>query len=472
MLWHSLALIRTGLDAMISYSHESLRELSRDDLIELVLKLAREVEQLQAEVAALKKPTTSRNSSQPPSRDWKQNRPAGKRSKKRGAKSGHAKAERPLVDNPTTVIEVTVTTCANCGTDLRAVTPQRTIRRQITELPEIKPVVIETRQDEVVCPCCQQLQRGALPEGLEATRQFGPRLEGLVTYFHHEHHMGFERTQTVLQDVLDIPLSEGGAVAILERAGEAAQPEAEAIGGQVRQSKVIGSDETSARVNGRNWWEWVFQSPAGEYHLIVPSRGQEVVEAFMGDHRAEVWNSDCWKPQLNAPADLHQLCIPHQIRNLQKLIDQRPRLRWALEMQDLFRRAVHLWHRREVLTKRGFQAQVTGLEKRLDELLQRRVTGRLAVNLLDRFRTHRKHLFVFLHRPDVSPDNNACERALRPSVIHRKVLGSFRSEWGPRAYAALATVLNTAKRAGQNVFQKLVSLMGKPVLHYLDLQTA
>jgi transposase len=458
---------------MTPYSHESLRELSRDDLIELILKLAGEVQQLQAEVTTLKKPrTTSRNSSQPPSRDWKQNRAAGKRSKKRGAKSGHAKAERPLVDNPTTVIEVPVTTCANCGADLSAVTPQRTVRRQITELPEIKPVVIETRQDEVVCPCCQQLERGVLPEGLEVTRQFGPRLEGLVTYFHHEHHMGFERTQTVLQDVLDIPISEGGAVAIIERAGEAAQPEAEVIGEQVRQSKVIGSDETSARVNGRNWWEWVFQSPAGEYHLIVPSRGQNVIDAFMRDARAEVWNSDCWKPQLNAPADLHQLCIPHQIRNLQKLIDERPHLRWAQEMQDLFRGAVHLGHRRDELTVPGFQGQVTRLEKRLDELLHRRVTGRLAVNLLDRYRTHREHLFVFLHRPDVPPDNNACERALRPSVIHRKVLGSFRSEWGPRAYAALATVLNTAKRAGENAFQKLVSLMGKPILHYLDLQTA
>jgi transposase len=458
---------------MITYSRDSLRDLTREDLIELILQQAEEIRRLQEEMAALKKPpTTSRNSSQPPSRDWKSNRPARKSGQRRGAVPGHEKAERPLVEKPDKVIDVPVTACTNCGADLSAVAPQRTVRRQITELPEIKPVVIETRQDEVVCPCCQQLQRGVLPEGLEATRQFGPRLEGLVTYFHHEHHMGFERTQTVLQDVLDIPISEGGAVAIIERAGEAAQPEAEVIGEQVRQSKVIGSDETSARVNGRNWWEWVFQSPAGEYHLIVPSRGQNVIDAFMRDARAEVWNSDCWKPQLNAPADLHQLCIPHQIRNLQKLIDERPHLRWAQEMQDLFRGAVHLGHRRDELTVPGFQGQVTRLEKRLDELLHRRVTGRLAVNLLDRYRTHREHLFVFLHRPDVPPDNNACERALRPSVIHRKVLGSFRSEWGPRAYAALATVLNTAKRAGENAFQKLVSLMGKPILHYLDLQTA
>ena len=120
-----------------------------------------------------------------------------------------------------------------------------------------------------------------LPDGLEATRQFGPRLEGLVTYFHHEHHMGFERTQTVLQYVLGLSISEGGAVAILERAGEVAQPEVAAIGEQVRQSAVIGSDETSARVNGRNQWEWVFLSPQGEFHLIVPSRGQDVIDAFM-----------------------------------------------------------------------------------------------------------------------------------------------------------------------------------------------
>jgi transposase len=447
---------------------ENVRDLSREELIELVLQQAETIRQLHAELETLKKPpTTSRNSSQPPSRDWKRNRPVGKRSKKRGAKPGHAKAERPLVEGPDTVIEAPVTTCAKCGTDLRGVTPQRTLRRQITELPEIKPVVIETRQDEVECPCCHQLQHGVLPEGLEATRQFGPRLEGLVTYFHHEHHMGFERVQTVLQDVLEIAISEGGAVAIIERAGEAAEPEAEAIGERVKQSRVIGSDETSARVQGRNWWEWVFTNLVEEYHVIVPSRGQDVIEAFMGNHRAEVWKSDCWKPQLNAPADLHQLCIPHQIRNLQGLIDQRLRLRWAQEMQDLFRTAVHLWHRRDELTEQGFRAQVTRLEHRLDRLLQRRVTGRLALNLLDRFRTHRKHLFVFLHRPDVSPDNNACERALRPSVIHRKVMGSFRSEWGPRAYAALATVLNTAKQAGENVFQKLVSLMGKPVLHYL-----
>jgi len=448
---------------------DKLNELSRDELIALIGQLVAEIGVLRAELDKLQTPpTTSRNSSQPSSRDWKSDQPADKRSKKRGAQPGHAKAQRPLVDNPTTVLEARVTECPECGADLRGVAPQRIIRRQVTELPEIRPVVIETRQHEVVCPGCQRLHRGPLPEGLEASRQVGPRLEALVTYLHHEHHPGFARLGTVLQDVFGTGLSEGGAVAVLERAGTVAQPAAEAIGEQVRQSKVIGSDETSARVQGCNWWEWVFTSEAGEYHLIRPSRGYDVIAAFMGECCAEVWQSDCWRPQLNAPAEVHQLCLPHQIRNLQRLIDQRPRLRWAREMQALFRTAIHLGHQRDHLTARGFHGQVTRLEQRLDGLLERPVTGRLAGNLLDRYRTHREHLFVFLYRADVSSDNNACERALRPSVIHRKVMGSFRSEWGPRAYAALAPVINTAKRTGENVFQKLAGMMGKPVLHYLD----
>jgi len=446
----------------------SLRELSREEMIALIHRLFEEVRRLEAEVERLKQPpSTSRNSSQPPARDWKADRPTRKRRKKVGAQPGHAKAERPLVDNPEQVIEVWVETCAQCGSGLLDQAPERVLRRQVTELPEIKPVVIETRQYEVRCPGCQQLQRGPLPDGLEASRRFGPRLEALVTYLHHEHHLGFERLCGVLRDVFGTSLSEGGAVAMVERAGEAAQPEAEAIGERVRQSAVIASDETSARVQGRNHWEWVFIGNGGEYHVIQRSRGQDVVEAFMGEGRAEVWLSDCWKPQLNAPADRHQLCLPHQVRALQGLRDKRPRLAWAREMQILFRAAMHLGKRREALTARGYSRQVTILEKRLDRLLARHVSGGGA-NLLERYRTHRAHLLLFLHRADVPSDNNACERALRPSVIHRKVVGSFRSEWGAHAYAALATVLNTAKRVGENVFHKLINLMGTPVLHFLQ----
>lgn len=443
-------------------------ELSRQELLGLIYEMAKEISELKAELARFKQPpTTSKNSSQPPSRDFKANvGKKRKRSRKRGAQPGHEKQERSLVDHPDKVLEVYAEHCENCQANLLDQVPVRMIRRQITELPEIKPVVIETRQYEVLCPCCGTSQRGELPEGLEAGRYFGPRLEATVAYLHHEQHIGYKRLLQLCAELFGLSLSPGGAVAIVERAGKNAQDEAEDIAEQVRQSKVIGSDETSARVHGRNWWHWVFVGEDCEYHLIQPSRGYDVIEAFMRERQAEVWVCDCWKAQLNAPARVCQICLAHQIRNLQGLIEKRPTLRWAKEMQALFRKAIHLRNRQEQMTQNGYTRQVAQIEKQADQLLKRTFRG-IGRNLLERYRKYREALFVFLHRRDVSAHNNACERALRPSVIHRKVVGSFRSEWGAQAYAALTTVLNTAKRRGLSAFQKLVQLMGKPVLPFL-----
>ena len=304
-----------------------IEELSREELIALLYELMNKIHELEEQVRLKKMPTTSQNSSQPPSRDFKSEKK--KRNKKKGAKFGHEKLERAWVDNPSKVFYALVDNCQKCHINLLDQVPTQVIRRQITELPDIQPVVIETQQYEVICPCCGERQRGKLPEGLEAGRYFGPRLEATVTLLHHEHHIGFERLVQLCGELFRLPLSEGGAVSIIKRAGTAVFGEAEKIGEQVRQSKVIGSDETHARVHGDNWWQWVFVSANCEYHLIMPSRGYDVIETFMRECEAEVWVCDCWRAQLKAPAKMCQICLAHQIRNLQGLIEKRPHLAWA-----------------------------------------------------------------------------------------------------------------------------------------------
>lgn len=79
--------------------------------------------------------------------------------------------------------------CQHCQAELRGVEPRAVVRRQFTELPPVKPVVMETRQHEVVCPACQRVTRGVLPPGLEAGRSFGPRLEATGVYLKHEQHL-------------------------------------------------------------------------------------------------------------------------------------------------------------------------------------------------------------------------------------------------------------------------------------------
>ena len=61
--------------------------------------------------------------------------------------------------------------------------------------------------------------------------------------------------------------------------------------------------------------------------------------------------------------------------------------------------------------------------------------------------------------------NNACERALRPSVIFRKVTGCFRSHWGAKVYAAAASVIATGRLYGLTALQALANaLAGMPVM--------
>jgi transposase len=468
---------------MMTLTTEQLDKLTREELLELlkqllplvaeVERLRQRVEELETENERLKnRSANSRNSSQPPSRDHKVNRPPKKKRKKHGPPFGHQKFSRPLVDNPDRVIQLPVTECEHCLADLTGVAPEDFERRQITELPTAKPIVIETRQHRTTCPHCLTLNHATLPEGLEGERYFGPNLEATVVFYKQTQHLSYERIVETMRDLHGVILSEGAVAQIIERAGQKAAPAAETIKEQIIKNQVIKSDETSARVEGRNWWQWVFIGDSGVYHTIVPTRSASEIATVMGQLCVEAWVCDCYGAQLKAPARVFQLCLAHQLRDLQRVLDANPRERWASATQKLFRSAIHLRNRfndkRSAMTLLGFQRMVTQIENQLDQLLEKAVRSEAARKLRNRFTTHRDKLLTFLHYPEVPPTNNESERALRGSVVHRKVTNGFRSKWGAQAYAAIETIIATAKHKGEEVFQALVNLMGAPVLPFLE----
>ncbi|MCC7369539.1 MAG: transposase, partial [Chloroflexi bacterium] len=221
----------------------------------------------------------------------------------------------------------------------------------------------------------------------------------------------------------------------LRRLAERARPAYEAIGAEVRAGLVIGSDETGARVAGTTAWQWVFQTPEASYHVIVPRRNDEVLAAFLGETRPETWVSDLWSPQLQVDADTHQLCLSHQIRNLTYAVeaDGYAGRVWVIELRHLFWRAIHLHGIRDTLTPDAFTRRRRRIENTIDRgvfrtFLPDQPDTANARRLQARYHEHRASLFVFFDRPDVPPTNNASEQDLRPSVIHRKVTGGFRSQ--------------------------------------------
>jgi len=88
-----------------------IEELSREELIVLLYELMDRVHELEEQLRLEKTPTSSQNSSQPPSRDFKGEKKKRKRNRKKGAKFGHEKLERALVDNPSKVFYALVDNC-------------------------------------------------------------------------------------------------------------------------------------------------------------------------------------------------------------------------------------------------------------------------------------------------------------------------------------------------------------------------
>jgi hypothetical protein len=106
-------------------------------------------------------------------------------------------------------------------------------------------------------------------------RTFGARLEATVVYYRQERHMSYVRTQAAMRDLHGIEISEGGIDKIMQRAGFEALEAVKLIEQALRESAVIRSDETSSRVDGNTFWQWVFGSASAvfAYHPLQSQCG-------------------------------------------------------------------------------------------------------------------------------------------------------------------------------------------------------
>ena len=216
---------------------------------------------------------------------------------------------------------------------------------------------------------------------------------------------------------------------------------------------MVGSDETSARVCGKTWWQWVLLSTTAICHIITDSRAAKVMTDFLDNARPEVWIADRYTAQAGH-AECRQLCLAHLLRDTQYTIDEGDTL-FAHGFKMLLLRAVAIGRRRDTLNDTTLKQYRIDLDRRLDRLLIRTPTNRAALKLSRAMKRDRGELFHFVTRRDVPYKNNACERALRPSVIFRKVTGCFRSTEGARLYAAAASVIATGRLHGQTALNAI-----------------
>src|SRR5437868_9957086 len=245
-------------------SDEDLLHRSPAEVVAHVRRLEARIAELEAELARRGgPPKTPQTSPTPPSKGFKRGRPPGEGAK-RGPPFGHRGTSRPRAA-PDWIVLCQPRQCAGCGADLATAPQGRVGTSQVVDLPPVRPVVLEAWRYEATCPTCGATTAAAYPAGFEPTRVFGPHLEALWTYLHEQHHVSYARLAALAGDLWHLRVSQGALAHALRRVADRLAPAAATIREQVRASPVIGSDETSARVAGRTYWQWTFQTPTASY---------------------------------------------------------------------------------------------------------------------------------------------------------------------------------------------------------------
>ncbi|CAO5191551.1 transposase [Frankia sp. AiPs1] len=453
---------------------------SYDELAALVVSLRADLARALERIAELEAQIgkTSRTSSKPPSSDGLA-KPAPKSlrtktGRRPGGQDGHPGSTLRMVDDPDERVAHEPGPCSGCGTSLADRPVTRTERRQVFDLPDLRPRVTEHQLLERECGCGRRT-KATPPVGVDAPVQYGPRVTAAAVYLYCGQFLSKDRTATALAELVGIPLSAGTVAAMAARAATDLAGFLTAVRDLIAGAAVVGADETGLRVAGR--LHWVHCARTGKYTLLDchPKRGTAGIDALgvlTGFEGVVV--HDAWAPYDTYTSATHQLCVAHVLRELQAVSDAAPADTWCWATQAAD--ALVTLHRLTVdATTTGTAVEATDLTTHTRLLRHAAHIGisqtsprgtklmaarhALACRLIDRETDYLR----FTRDPRVPADNNGCERDIRMIKLRQKVSGCLRSLTGARQFCAIRSYLSTTTKHGIGQFPALVQLAeGRP----------
>jgi transposase len=414
-----------------------------DELLAQNATLLARVAELEAKLG--QPPKTPANSSLPPAKGQKSNAPEQPARKK--TRKGRPGVARQLCPDPDRTRDIFADACG-CGATLPPAGQELAHAYDHLDLPPIKPITTRINLHRCLCPVCKKRVTATPPSDMAPGSPFGPGIVALVTYLHATQMVSYSRLTEVLGGVFGLTLSEGAIANMLSRAAKPFAARGAEIAAIVRASPVIASDETSARVCKQTYWQWAFAAKTAVYHMIAATRGKIVPTEFLAGAKPDVWMSDRLAAQATH-AVAHQVCLAHLIRDAQFAIDAGDSI-FAPAFLAFLKKACGIGRRRPQLSDATIKTYARDLTRELDRLLALEPTQKDGCHLRASMAVGaRDKLLVFMTRRDVEPTNISA-RALRPSVIFRKVTNCFRSLWGAKIYADICSIVATGRLTGRS----------------------
>ncbi|MFI5196516.1 MAG: IS66 family transposase [Chitinophagales bacterium] len=447
---------KRGLLAIIDELRAENKELKAT-----IAKQNDKIASLESELAQYRTPKNSGNSSLPPSSDFappKRNQSLREKSdKKPGGQFGHEGHTLQMKEQPDEIVEYKPCLCGKCGKDLAGMPEAFIEERQVVELPPVKPVYKAHRIYRKTCSC-GHITDSPFPNGVNAPIQYGSSVESTIVYLHSRQFLPYERMAEYFKQVMNLPVSPGTLNNTVHRFAEKASPAYNSIKAAIEQAQCVGSDETGGKVNGKKHWFWTWQNDQLTFIIHSPSRGFDTIEStFPFGLPDTILVHDRWAAQLKCDAQGHQICMAHLLRDL-NYIEQLHGSQWATDLKGIIKEAIAL---KGQLTESDYLLPIpqrVALENKLQQVLEQPIPANhdKAITLQKSLTKIQQYILRFLYHAFVPADNNGSERAVRNVKVKQKVSGQFKSEQGADDFAVIRSIIDTAVKAGKDVYNELV----------------
>lgn len=466
-----------GLTQVMSVIKELTNEIKV--LNSQVEKLSKENKALEERVKSLEKKTKkdSNNSSKPPSTDGFKKKTKTLRTKsgqKPGGQKGHDGKTLELTENPDEIIVHNVYKCDICGESLQDVTPERTIIRQVVDIPEIKVQVIEHRAEVKKCPKCRRKNTGKFPKGITNTVQYGNKIKAVAVYLTQYQLIPFKRGAELISDMFNINLSQGTMVNFNNRCHKNLESIEENIKTAITNSPdAVHYDETGIYIDKKRQWLHVASNDRYTYYEAHEKRGKEAIDDInILPNFTGTAVHDCWRTYHKYSCD-HALCNAHILREL-NAISELEKQKWAEPLKNLL-----IEIKKEVDLTIGTANALTldkieAFEKRYDQILKdgfkedyiansksyskKKAKKSTSLNLLNRLSGYKTQILAFMNDFEIPFDNNLAERDLRMTKVKQKISGTFRSIDGAKAFTRIRGYVSTVRKNNLNTLDCIKSV--------------
>jgi len=370
--------------------------------------------------------------------------------KKPGGKPGHPGWFRKRPEKIDRVEDVHLDRCPDCGsTDITACKNKK-VDEHIQEdiiLPQVETVLF--RHHEYYCKGCKKVI-SSLGKNEMVNSYIGPKAKALAVFLRYGIKISERDVKNLFEKAFNLNIVHSSIAGFRDQLRRAGSPLYALLKESLKKGRFIHADETGWKVNGDNYWNWKFSNKKVCVTHIDKSRGQKVVEEFIGDTFLGVILSDFLSAYNKVKAKAKQRCLVHLLRDLKKVLrywhDDQEVLLYVARLKKILEDAVELYKDyKDKPWDQIYSDKRQAIQESLKDFAFPNPNKRVLKRFANRLQRHKGELLTFLYEEGIDYHNNHAEQQIRPDVIFRRITNGNRSTKGVECHNVIVSILQTAK---------------------------